>query len=164
MREEAWLSVTHNARVGQVYASNETQFTVGPAPVGPSGVGTIAGAHGLGVVEGSANRDAALQLVEYLTRPEVQVKMNKGTGGFVPVVAEAVEFLGDDPADEIIIKALIVLNLGIPSYLPVGDFQDWSAVKQLFDDVFVDMVLSGDGTVDQALLDAKQAELEALRK
>jgi len=164
MREEAWLSVTHNARVGQVYASNETQFTVGPAPVGPSGVGTIAGAHGLGVVEGSANYDSALQLVEYLTRPEIQVKMNKGTGGFVPVVAEAIEFLGDDPVDEIIIKALIVLNLGIPSYLPVADFQDWGAVKQLFDDVFVDMVLNGDGTVDQAFLDAKQAELEALRK
>ena len=34
MREEAWLSVTHNARVGQVYASNETQFSVGPAPIG----------------------------------------------------------------------------------------------------------------------------------
>jgi multiple sugar transport system substrate-binding protein len=90
--------------------------------------------------------------------------MNKGTGGFVPVVAEAIEFLGDDPVDEIIIKALIVLNLGIPSYLPVADFQDWGAVKQLFDDVFVEMVLNGDGTVDQAFLDAKQAELEALRK
>ena len=164
MREEAWLSVTHNARVGQVYASNETQFTVGPAPSGPSGVGTIAGAHGLGIVEGTANYDAAVQLVEYLTRPEVQTKMNKGTGGFIPVVAEAIEFLGDDPADEIIIKALIVLNLGIPSYLPVADFESWGAVKQLFDDVFVDMILGGDGTVDQAYLDEKQAELEALRK
>jgi multiple sugar transport system substrate-binding protein len=46
----------------------------------------------------------------------------------------------------------------------VADFQDWGAVKQLFDDVFVEMVLNGDGTVDQAFLDAKQAELEALRK
>ena len=164
MREEAWLSVTHNARVGQVYASNETQFTVGPAPSGPSGVGTIAGAHGLGIVEGSANFDAAVQLVEYLTRPEIQTKMNKGTGGFIPVVAEAIDFLGDDPTDEIIRKALIVLSLGVPSYLPVADFQDWGAVKQLFDDVYQEMILGGDGTVDQALLDAKQEELEALRK
>jgi multiple sugar transport system substrate-binding protein len=164
MREEAWLSVTHNARVGQVYASNETQFTVGPAPSGPSGVGTIAGAHGLGIVEGTANFDAAVQLVEYLTRPEIQTKMNKGTGGFIPVVAEAIDFLGDDPTDEIIRKALIVLGLGVPSYLPVADFQDWGAVKQLFDDVYQEMILGGDGTVDQALLDAKQEELEALRK
>jgi multiple sugar transport system substrate-binding protein len=164
MREEAWLSVTHNARVGQVYASNETQFTVGPAPSGPSGVGTIAGAHGLGIVEGTANAEGALKLVEYLTRPDIQVKMNKGTGGFVPVVAEAVDYLGDDPTDEIIRKALIVLNEGVPSYLPVADFEDWGAVKQLFDDVFVDMILGGDGTVDQAYLDSKQEELEALRK
>ena len=164
MREEAWLSVTHNARVGQVYASNETQFSVGPAPFGSEGVGTIAGAHGLGIVEGSDNVDAAVQLVEYLTRPDVQVKMNKGTGGFVPVVAEAVDLLGDDPTDEIIRRALIVLNNGIASFLPVADFQDWGAVKQVFDDIFLSMVLGGDGTVDQAALDAAQAVIEGIRK
>lgn len=164
MREEAWLSVTHNARVGQVYASNETQFTVGPAPMGDYMIGSIAGAHGLGIVKGSANAEAAALLLEYMTRPDVQVKLNKGTGGFLPVVAEAIGFLGDDPTDEIIRKALIVLENANSSFLPVSDFQDWGAVKKLFDDVFVDMILDGDGTVDQALLDAKQAELDALRK
>jgi multiple sugar transport system substrate-binding protein len=164
MREEAWLSVTHNARVGQVYASNETQFTVGPAPLGSAGIGTIAGAHGLAIVKGSDYVEEAALLLEYLTRPEVQVKMNKGTGGFLPVVAEALDYLGDDPTDEIIRKALIVLENGIPSYLPVADFQDWGAVKKIFDDIFVEMVLEGDGTVDQALLDDGQAQLEALRK
>jgi multiple sugar transport system substrate-binding protein len=164
MREEGWLAVTHNARVGQVYASNETQYTVGPAPSGDAGIGTIAGAHGVGVVEGSANAEAAFLLMEYLTRPEVQVKMNKGTGGFIPVVAEAIDYLGDDPTDEIITKALLVLETGTPSYLPVADFQDWGAVKKVFDDVFTAMVLGGDGTVDQALLDSAQAEIDAIRK
>jgi multiple sugar transport system substrate-binding protein len=164
MREEAWLSVTHNARVGQVYASNETQFTVGPAPFGSEGVGTIAGAHGLAIVKGSENFDEAALLLEYLTRPEIQVKLNKGTGGFLPVVAEALDYLGDDPTDEIIRKALIVLEAGNASYLPVSDFQDWGAVKKIFDDIFVEMCLEGDGTVDQALLDDGQAALEELRK
>jgi multiple sugar transport system substrate-binding protein len=164
MREEAWLSVTHNARVGQVYASNETQFTAGPAPFGEAGVGTIAGAHGLGIVKGSDNYDAAVLLVEYLTRPDIQVKMNKGTGGFVPVVAEAIDLLGDDPTDEIIRKALIVMENGVTSYLPVADFEDWGAVKKVFDDVFEQMVLGGDGTVDTALLEEKQAEMDAIRK
>jgi multiple sugar transport system substrate-binding protein len=163
MREEAWLCVTHNARVGQVYASAETQYTVAPAPFGPAGVGSIAGAHGLGIVEGSANRDSALLLLEYLTRPEIQVKINKGTGGFLPVVAEALDYLGDDPTDEIIRKALIVLENGNTSFLPVADFQDWGAVKEVFDDLFEGMILAGDGTVDQDLLDAGQAELDALR-
>jgi multiple sugar transport system substrate-binding protein len=164
MREEAWLSVTHNARVGQVYASNETQFTVGPAPFGEAGVGTIAGAHGLGIIKGTDNYDAAVLLMEYLTRPDVQVKMNKGTGGFVPVVAEAIDLLGDDPTDEIIRKALIVMENGVTSYLPVADFEDWGAVKKVFDDVFEQMVLGGDGTVDTAMLEEKQAEMDAIRK
>lgn len=164
MREEAWLSVTHNARVGQVYASNETLYTVGPAPLGSAGIGTIAGAHGLGIVKGSANYDAAVLLLEYLTRPEVQVKLNKGAGGFIPVVGEALDFLGDDPADEIVRKALIVLENGIPSFLPIADFEDWGSVKKVFDDVFEEMVLGGDGTVDQALLDEAQARLDAIRK
>jgi hypothetical protein len=37
-------------------------------------------------------------------------------------------------------------------------------VKQVFDDVFVDMVLNGDGTVDQAMLDAAADALVALLK
>ena len=164
MREEAWLSVTHNARVGQVYASNETQFTVGPAPSGPSGVGTIAGAHGLGVVDGSANVEAAALLMGYLTRPEIQVKINKGTGGFVPVVAEALDYLGDDPTDEIIRKALLVLQQGNTSFLPVADFEDWGAVKKVFDDIFTGMILDGDGTVDQDMLDEAQDRIDAIRK
>jgi multiple sugar transport system substrate-binding protein len=163
MREEAWLSVTHNARVGQVYASNETQFTVGPAPMGDSAIGSIAGAHGLGIVKGSPNAESAALLLEYLTRPEIQVKLNKGTGGFLPVVAEALDYLGDDPTDEIIRKALIVLENANGSYLPVSDFESWGAVKKLFDDVFTEMILDGDGTVDQEMLDAKQAALEELR-
>jgi multiple sugar transport system substrate-binding protein len=118
----------------------------------------------LGIVKGSENAEDAALLLEYLTRPEVQVKMNKGTGGFLPVVAEALDFLGTDPTDEIIRKALIVLENANASYLPVSDFESWGAVKKLFDDVFVEMVLEGDGTVDQALLDSKQADLEALRK
>ena len=102
------------------------------------------------MVNGSDNVDAAVMLIEYLTRPDIQLKMNKGTGGFVPVVAEALDLLGDDPADEIIRRAAIVLENGIPSYLPVPDFQSWGAVKQVFDDIFLSMVLGGDGTVDQA--------------
>jgi multiple sugar transport system substrate-binding protein len=164
MREEAWLSVTHNARVGQVYASNETKFTVGPAPLGPEGVGTIAGAHGLGIINGSELVEEATMLLEYLSRPDVQVKINKGTGGFVPVVAEAIDFLGDDPTDEIIRKALIVLEQGNTSFLPVADFEDWGAVKQVFDDIFTGMVLDGDGTVDQAMLDDAQDQIDAIRK
>jgi len=94
----------------------------------------------------------------------MQVKIAKGTGGFIPPVEEALNYLGDDPEDEVVAKAVMVLSKGRVSGVPGGDYQDWGAVKQVFDDVFVDMVLNGDGTVDKAMLDEAKVKLDALRK
>ena len=108
------------------------------------------------------NYDLAIQFLEYLTRPDIQVKISKGTGGFIPPVDEAREFLGEEAIDEVINKAILVLNNGVVSGVPSANYQDWGAVKQVFDDVFVDMILNGDGTVDQARLDQAAEALEAL--
>ena len=164
MREEAWLTVFHNARAGQVFASNETQFTLAPAPTGPVGVGTIAGVSGYAIMKGAPNYDLAVAFLEYVTRPDIQVKIAKGTGGFIPPVQEALEYVGAEAIDEVISKAILVLENGIASGVPSYLYQDWGAVKQVFDDVFVDMILGGDGTVDQARLDAAAEELVALEK
>ncbi len=164
MRGEAWLTVMHNARVGQVYASNETQFTIGPAPAGPAGIGTIAGVSGYAIMKGAPNQAMAEKFLEYLTRPDTQLKIAKGTGGFIPPVQEALDFLGDEPQDQVISKAIAVLDNGVVSGVPASNYQDWGAVKQVFDDVFDNMVLNGDGTVDQAMLDEAAAKLEALKK
>jgi len=75
-----------------------------------------------------------------------------------------VKYLGDSAEDEVINKALLVLNNGVTSGVPSAEFQDWGAVKQVFDDVFHTMILKGDGTVDQALLDEAAAKIEALKK
>jgi multiple sugar transport system substrate-binding protein len=164
MREEAWLTVMHNARVGQVYSSNETQFTIGPAPAGPAGIGSIAGVSGYAIMKGAPNQEMAESFLEYLTRPDIQLKIAKGTGGFIPPVQEALDFLGDEPQDQVISKAIAVLDNGVVSGVPASNYQDWGAVKQVFDDVFDNMVLNGDGTVDQAQLDAAAEQLEALKK
>jgi multiple sugar transport system substrate-binding protein len=164
MREESWLTVFHNARAGQVYASNPTAYSLAPAPSGPAGIGTIAGVSGYAIMKGSENYDLAVDFLEYLTRPEIQVNIAKGTGGFIPPVQEAVDYMGEEAIDEVITKAILVLEQGIPSGVPAYLYQDWGAVKQVFDDVFVDMVLNGDGTVDQAMLDAAADALVALLK
>jgi multiple sugar transport system substrate-binding protein len=161
MREEAWLTVFHNARAGQVYASNETQFTLAPAPIGPDGIGTIAGVSGYADMKGSANYDLAISFLEYLTRPDVQVKIAKGTGGFIPPVEEAIEYLGDEAIDEVINKAVLVLNQGVVSGVPAGNYQDWSAVKQCYDDIFEDTILAG-GDITQERLDEGQACVDGL--
>jgi multiple sugar transport system substrate-binding protein len=72
--------------------------------------------------------------------------------------------VGAEAIDEVISKAVLVLENGIASGVPSYLYQDWGAVKQVFDDVFVDMILGGDGTVDQARLDAAAEELVALEK
>ena len=163
MREESWLTVFHNARAGQVYASNETQFTLAPAPTGPAGTGSIAGVSGYAVMEGSANYDLAIEFLEYLTRPEIQVKLAKGTGGFIPPVQEAIDYLGDEAIDEVINKAVLVLENGVVSGVPGGDYQDWGAVKACFDDVFEDTILPG-ADVTQERLDEAQTCVDDLLK
>jgi multiple sugar transport system substrate-binding protein len=162
-REESWLTVFHNARAGQVYASNETQFTLAPAPTGPVGTGSIAGVSGYAIMKGSANYDLALQFLEYLTRPDVQVKIAKGTGGFIPPVQEAIDYLGDEAIDEVINKAVLVLENGVVSGVPAGNYQDWGAVKQCYDDIFEDTILAG-AEVTQERLDEGQACVDALLK
>lgn len=155
MREESWLTVFHNARAGQVYASNETQYTLAPAPTGPVGTGSIAGVSGYAIMKGSANYDLALNFLEYLTRPDIQVKIAKGTGGFIPPVQEAIDFLGDEAIDEVINKAVLVLENGVVSGVPAGNYQDWGAVKMCYDDVFEDTILTG-GDITQERLDEAQ--------
>jgi multiple sugar transport system substrate-binding protein len=160
-REESWLTVFHNARAGQVYSSNETQFTLAPAPGGPNGIGTIAGVSGYAIMKGSANYDLALMFLEYLTRPDIQVKIAKGTGGFIPPVEEAIDYLGNEAIDEVINKAVLVLNQGVTSGVPAGNYQDWGAVKQCFDDIFADTILPG-LDVTQERLDEGQACVDGL--
>ena len=156
MREESWLTVFHNARAGQVFASNETAFTLAPAPAGPVGIGSIAGVSGYAVMKGSANYDLAISFLEYLTRPDIQVKLAKGTGGFIPPVEEARDYLGDEAIDEVINKAVLVLNNGVVSGVPGSLYQDWGAVKACYDDVFEDTILPG-LDVTQERLDVAEA-------
>ena len=163
-REEAWLSWMHCARAGQVYSANPANFVVAPVPEGPAGIGSIAGVSGYGVLKNAPHKELAIKFLEYITRPDMQVKIAKGTGGFIPPVEEALNYLGDDPEDEVVAKAIMVLSKGNVSGIPGGDFQDWGAVKKVFDDVFVEMVLNGDGTVDEARLNQAKAELDAIRK
>ncbi|MCK5314396.1 MAG: hypothetical protein KAJ53_04710, partial [Anaerolineales bacterium] len=105
-----------------------------------------------------------VDFLEFITRPDIQVKLAKGTGGFIPPVEEAIDYMGDEAIDEVITKAVLVLQNGIVSGVPAYLYQDWGAVKQVFDDVFEEMVLNGDGTVDQARLDAALIELNGLLK
>jgi multiple sugar transport system substrate-binding protein len=157
-RGEAWLTVAHNARVGEVYASAPAQFVVAPPPRGPAGRGSVVGVSGLAVLKGAPQRALAEAFLAHITRPDVQVTLAKGTGGFIPTVRESASLLGETHRDEIIKQASAVLAEGVLAYIPATE--NWAAVKQLYDEV-LDHVLEG-GEIDAARLSGWQRRLDAI--
>lgn len=159
--EEAWLSFYHMVPVGDIYGSAPAKYEVAPAPAGPNGNGTIAGAWGIGITAGTEKVKAAEAFVEFITSAEILYKIAAGTGGFIPPVEEVIAELGSEPKDLIMKKGLETLNNGVPSGVPASDYTDWGAVKGVYDTVFKSMWDNG-GTVEDAFLDEQQAALEAL--
>jgi len=159
--EDAWLSFHHMGPVGQVYASAPAQFTIAPAPAGPEGNGSIAGAWGMGITAGTENVDAAQAFVEYMASPDVLYKVTQGIGGTIPPVQEVVDVLGSEPADEVVKMGLITLEAGIPHGVPAADYTDWGAVKTVYDETFKKL-WDDEGVVDVDFLAAQQTALEAL--
>lgn len=162
-RGEVWLTVTHNGRVGAIYESNPTQFTVAAAPKGPAGIGSIAGTSGLGMMEGTVKEELATAFLEYMTRPEVMLDTMKGTGGFIPPIDECLDLLGDGVKDEIIAKSIGVLQDGVVYFVPAADYTDWGAVKLVFDNAFYNLVLDK-GEIDKAYIAGAAREIESLKK
>ena len=158
---EAWLSFHHMGPVGQVYASAPAQFSIAPAPAGPEGNGTIAGAWGIGITAGTEKLDAAQQFVKFMLQPEVLYKITQGIGGTIPPVQEVVDVLGSEPADEVVNMGLITLQAGIPHGVPGSLYTDWAAVKTVFDETFKKL-WDDEGVVDVDYLNAQQEALEAL--
>jgi multiple sugar transport system substrate-binding protein len=162
-RGEAWLTWAHVARAGDVYGSNPAQFVIAPVPGGPSGKGSIAGTSGFAVPKDAPNRDLAIALIEYMTRPDVMLKMAKGAGGWIPPVSEAVAQLGSATQDEVIKKAIDVLENGVLSFIPPAYTAggNWGQIKQVYDDVarkFLD-----EGSVNRSYLRQMQAKIEGFK-
>jgi multiple sugar transport system substrate-binding protein len=81
---EVWVAWDHTARLLEAFRQRPDEFVAFPAPAGPKGRGFITVLAGVGLPRGSSGEDAA-NLVEYLTRPEVQAQ-TMARLGFLPVV------------------------------------------------------------------------------
>jgi multiple sugar transport system substrate-binding protein len=79
-----WVAWDHTARLLEAFKRKPNEFIAFPAPVGPKGRGFISVLAGLGAPKGSVGPETE-RLVEYLTRPDVQVKAMESVG-FLPVV------------------------------------------------------------------------------
>jgi len=161
--EDAWITVFHQAYANSTFSQAPDKFVVAPVPLSDIGMrGTMAGGHGIGVVTGSANQDAARKFIEFFLRDDILYSVMKNTGPWIPSKAEITNSLKNDPAD-------LVMKMGLATLtgktqierVRVAEFRDFGQVKKLYEDVFADILAGKEMT--QAYLDEKQKSLEALR-
>jgi multiple sugar transport system substrate-binding protein len=162
-RGEAWLTWAHVANVGEVYNSNPAQFVIGPVPKGPNGKGSIAGTQGFAIPRGAPNKELAIKLIEYMTRPDVMLKMAKGAGGWIPPVSEAINNLGNTTQDEVIKMAIDVMDNGVLSFIPPSYTAggNWGKIKHVYDDIA--RQFGETGRVDRSYLRQMQAKIEGYK-
>ncbi|KUO75759.1 MAG: hypothetical protein APF77_22210 [Clostridia bacterium BRH_c25] len=162
--EEAWITIFHQAYANTSYSQAPDKFVVAPVPKGKDGSrGTIAGGHGIGIVAGSPNQEAAEKFVEFLLRDDILYDVMNNTGPWVPSKQEVINKLGSSPADVIMKMGLETLSGDTRiERVRSSEYNDWGQVKKLYEDTFND-ILSGK-KINQEYLEAKQAELLKAKK
>lgn len=88
LKEEVLIAWDHTARVKNALIEKSEDFAVVPVPRGPKGRGYITVAVGLAIPVNAPQKDNAIKLIDYLTKPDVQVKILENVG-FFPIVKEA---------------------------------------------------------------------------
>jgi len=96
LRGEVLIAWDHTARIKNAIETNPDQFVVVPVPRGPKGRGFILVVAGLAIPKGAPHPEEAWKLIDYLTRPETQVKILEKVG-FFPTVKEASGILPEGP-------------------------------------------------------------------
>ena len=82
---DVWVAFDHTARLIEAFNSDPEGFVAFPAPAGAGGRGFTPVIVGLGIPADAPHPDAAADMIEFLTRPDVQGAVLKELG-FFPVV------------------------------------------------------------------------------
>jgi multiple sugar transport system substrate-binding protein len=161
MAEEVWVAFDHTARLLDAYNSDPDKFVAFPAPAGPAGRGFMPVVVGLGIPADAQNPEAGADVVEYLTRPDVQGQVLNELG-FFPVVdgvdtANMPEGIAIEAAA---VSAQATAGDALPALLPVGLGERGGEINQIYRNAFDRIVLDGEDI--QTVLDEEAANLQAL--
>lgn len=155
---DVWVAFDHVARVINALRQKPDQFVAFPAPTGPKGLAYMPVLAGVAIPKGAPDRAAAAKLIEYLTRPEVQIATLRETA-FFPVVGT--ELPGDLPEGLRLAAAAIEQQVqaenAIASLLPVGLGEKNGEFNKVFTDAFQRIVVRGRDIQDS--LDAEGEKL-----
>ena len=145
LAEEVWVAWDHTARLIEAFKERPDDFVALPSPSGPKGLGFMNVAVGLAIPVTAPNQEGAEALIEYMTRPEVQVAVLREIG-FFPVVD--VEFpatmpVGTRMEGEAVSKQAAALN-AVPAMLPVGLGPRSGEINEIYRDAFTRIVIDGE--------------------
>jgi multiple sugar transport system substrate-binding protein len=143
--EDVWIAWDHSARLIKAFKERPDDFVAFPAPIGPRGRGYMIVISGLGIPRASVGTESQAALIDYLTRPAIQLRTLSETG-FFPVVAYEAN-AADLPRH---LKALSsALNeqadsrYAIPTLLPIGLAERGGDYNSIFTLTFSEIVLEG---------------------
>ncbi len=161
LSDEVWVAFDHTARLLDAYNADPEKFIAFPAPAGPAGRGFMPVVVGLGIPADAPDPAAGADLIEYLTRPEVQ-GMVLNELGFFPVVGGVdTSSMPEGVAIEAgAVSAQANSADALPALLPVGLGERGGEINQIFKNAFDRIVLDGEDI--QTVLDEEAANLQAL--
>jgi multiple sugar transport system substrate-binding protein len=142
---EVMVAFDHTARLLDAFNAEPDNFVAFPAPAGPKGRGFMPVIVGLGIPADAPNPEGGADLIEFLTRPDVQGAVLRDLG-FFPIVD------GVDTSD---LPVGIGLEAGavaaqanapdaLPALLPVGLGERGGEINQIFRNAFDRIVLDGE--------------------
>jgi multiple sugar transport system substrate-binding protein len=158
---EVWVAFDHVARVKEALLAQPDDFVTFPAPAGPKGRGYMAVVAGLSIAKDAPNRAGAVALIEYLTKPEVQVTTAAEVGFFPVVKVDLPKTLS--PGIKLIAEAVDKTQNApdaLVSFLPVGLGDKGGEFNKVYMDTFQRIVLRGEPI--RAVLDSQAETLKGI--
>ncbi len=142
---EVLVAFDHTARLIDAFNSDPEGFVAFPAPAGPAGRGFMPVIVGLGIPADAPNPEAGAEMIEFLTRPDVQGAVLEQLG-FFPVV-DGVDTSNLPAGVEIeagAVNAQATAPDALPALLPVGLGDRGGEINQIFRNAFDRIVLDGE--------------------
>ncbi|MBO0684279.1 MAG: extracellular solute-binding protein [Candidatus Dormibacteraeota bacterium] len=164
---EVQIAWDHQARMIQAL-DQSSQFVAFPAPRGPKGLGYEPVVAGLAIPKTAPNKQGAEQLIDYLTRPQNQVKTAsvlaffptvanaKVQGGSSPGLAAEAQVTAKQAAESNTIAAQLPVGLGAQS-TPFDDIYNTTFERIVVNNQDIQTVLNDEGANLQKLLDQANA-------
>ncbi len=158
---EVWVAFDHTARLLEAFNEQPDNFVAFPAPAGPAGRGFMPVVVGLGIPADAPNPEAGADLIEFLTRPDVQGVVLQELGFFPVVDGVDTSSLPEGIAIELgAVSAQANASDALPALLPVGLGDRGGEINQIFRNAFDRIVLDGEDI--ETVMAEEAANLQAL--